>query len=130
MSIGFQAGLNDGVVYPSRIGKRDQQVFTTDEPKKQSVFTITDESMARLDKSILLNNASKKKEPAIRRKSYVKILLYCNNSCDHFYHKYEDKENCWCDKLNKCIALYNGENVMGEDYSNREIPEECTLQDV
>ena len=125
MSI-FSAGLkDDGVEVPSWVGKRDQQVFTTDEPKKQLVFTVEDVKPVKP-----LNDASKKKEPAIRRKAYVKILLYCNNSCDHFYHNYEDKENCWCDKLNKCIALYNGENVMGEDYSNREIPEECTLQDV
>ena len=62
------------------------------------------------------------------RKRYTKIIIYCNQSCDHFWHNYEDGENCWCDRLNKSVADYGGEDVMN-DYTAREIPKDCPLDD-
>ena len=54
-------------------------------------------------------------------------IEFCNSRCPHFYHKYEDDENCWCIKLNKRIAEPgDGVNVW-MDFTERAFPEECQL---
>lgn len=31
------------------------------------------------------------------------VLEHCNNTCPHFYHKYDDFENIWCGKLDRKV---------------------------
>ena len=62
------------------------------------------------------------------QKQYTKVILHCNQECGNFYHNYDDGENCWCNKLNKMVAEAGPADVMN-DYTSREIPKECPLND-
>jgi len=54
-------------------------------------------------------------------------IEYCNSTCIHFYHKYEDMENCWCSKINK--KIFECDTLMNlNDYKKREIPKVCPLE--
>jgi uncharacterized protein YutD len=55
-------------------------------------------------------------------------IEYCNRGCPHFYFKFEDGDNCWCDKLNK--RMYNSDDVSWDDRKTRPIPDDCPLEDV
>lgn len=55
---------------------------------------------------------------------------YCNNTCPHFYFKYEDRDNIWCGKLNKMIFDGAEECFNWFDSKPREIPKECPLEDL
>ncbi len=65
----------------------------------------------------------------MKRKQYIQIILYCNQSCNHFYHNFDDGENCWCERLNMKVAEAGPADVMN-DYTARPIPEVCPLDDV
>ena len=58
---------------------------------------------------------------------------YCNGECPHFYHMFEDNENCYCSKLDKKVYDWGQGDLLGEcemnimDYVHRKIPEECPL---
>jgi len=56
-------------------------------------------------------------------------IYYCNNKCPHFYHKFSDCENIWCDKLDAKVYDDDYQDVMF-DYSHRPIPEMCPLGDI
>jgi hypothetical protein len=58
-------------------------------------------------------------------------IEFCNSDCPHFYHKYEDHENCWCVKLNKKIFDFNVDDHIDSigDCTERAFPEECPLPD-
>ena len=57
-------------------------------------------------------------------------IMYCNNSCPHFYHKYDDFENIWCDKINQKVSDADVFDIIMFDYKHRSIPDLCPLEDV
>jgi hypothetical protein len=52
-------------------------------------------------------------------------IQYCNGRCPHFYFKFEDGDNCWCDKLDK--RVYVSDDVSWDDRKTRPIPKDCPL---
>lgn len=62
------------------------------------------------------------------KKCYIEIM-YCNSKCPHFYHKFSDSENIWCDEL-KAKVYDAGDDDMMFDFSHRSIPIECPLEDI
>lgn len=62
------------------------------------------------------------------KKCLLKIE-YCNSICPHFYHNYDDKENIYCDNLNK--KIYDCEDDCIDvfyDFRKRDIPTDCPLE--
>ena len=57
------------------------------------------------------------------------IVTYCNNVCPHFYHKYDDFENVWCGKLNQKVSDAGECDLVMFDYTPRDIPDVCPLED-
>jgi hypothetical protein len=61
---------------------------------------------------------------------------YCNGDCPCFYHKYEDKENCYCSRLDKKVYDWGQGGILDEwedaitDHVHRPIPEECPLDEI
>lgn len=57
-------------------------------------------------------------------------IVYCNNTCPHFYHKYEDYENIWCNKLDQKVSDAEEYDMVLFDYKKRLIPNICPLEDI
>lgn len=57
------------------------------------------------------------------------FIEYCNSSCPHFYHKYSDCENIYCDALNIKIADCGQNEDVLCDLKPRPIPDICPLAD-
>ena len=59
---------------------------------------------------------------------------FCNSSCPHFYHRFDDQENCYCSKLNKKVYDYGYDPIGYEDtfydHVNRPFPKECPLKEI
>ena len=64
-------------------------------------------------------------------KKVIREIHYCNDHCPHFYHNFEDSENCWCNKLDKKVYDYDDASYPTElsifDTKERPIPEDCPL---
>lgn len=64
-----------------------------------------------------------------------KRVMFCNHSCPHFYHKFEDFENCYCSELDKKVYDYGYDPLVYEDpfmfdSVERPIPADCPLPDI
>jgi hypothetical protein len=56
-------------------------------------------------------------------------IYYCNSKCPHFYHKFSDCENIWCNKLDAKVYDAGNADVLF-DFRSRPIPKECPLEDI
>jgi len=60
-------------------------------------------------------------------------IKFCNYSCPHFYHKFEDGDAAYCDKLNRKLTEEEDNYPLADvmcDYVSRKIPSWCPLEDV
>jgi len=62
-------------------------------------------------------------------KLVVYKIKFCNSTCPHFYHNYEDFENVWCSKLDQKVYTAGLDDMIWDDFETRPIPEECPLED-
>jgi hypothetical protein len=66
----------------------------------------------------------------MKEKIAVIFVHHCNNHCPNFFHSYEDHENMWCAMLGRKVYDYGDCDQFYEDYTPRDIPDDCPLEDV